>query len=184
MIRLRKYMHFFVAAIIYSLLMVSVYGSTPTVTRTQGNSVRGKFNVYKNTYTSTTSADTVIVLDADGNAFEVGDLMSQADKVILLQFQSAEGTAANVDKDVLWQGTLVNDASATILTGNDWITLETDQQDNLNVWLVTVDLDATPIVKLRVMVVDTAVVLGGTAVAEELYIKIPRAQLDFQRRTN
>lgn len=183
MIRLRKYMHFFVAVIIYSLLMVSVYGSTPTVTRTKGSSVRGKYNVYKNTYTSTTGKDTVIVLDADGNAFEVGDLMSQADKVILLQFQSAEGTASSVDKDVLWQGTLVSDADATILTGNDWITLETDQQDNANTWLVTIDLDSNPIVKLRAVVLDTAT-LGATAVAEELYIKIPRAQLDFQRRTN
>ena len=170
-------MHFWVGAIIYGLLMVTVYGSTPTVTRVKDGSVRNRYNVYKNTYTSTTSPDTVIVLDDSGNPFELGELMSQADKVVTLQFQSAEGTAANVDKDVLWQGTMVSDANATILTGNDWFTLETDQQDNLNTWIVTVDLDATPIVKLRVMVVDTATVLGGTAVAEELYIKVPRRGL-------
>ena len=91
MIRLRKYMHFWVGAIIYGLLMVTVYGSTPTVTRTKDGNIRNKFNVYKNTYTSTTGKDTVLVLDDSGNAFEVGDLMSQSDKLITLQFQSAEG---------------------------------------------------------------------------------------------
>lgn len=152
-------------------------GGQPTTTRAKETGVGGnRYRSVQNSFTATTSLDTIIVLDSNDNALATED-MEVNRTIFQLQFQTAETTQANSDWDVLWQVSGVEDASATTLTAtsilNDFTTVETDQFDNLRSWMATFDAAAYKGCKVRALLCEAATD-ADAAVAIEVYLIYPR----------
>lgn len=156
------------------LVAVPLFASQPTTTRTAQKGFSGnRYKTVKHTFTATTSLDTILVLDKDSRAIDAGDL--EVNRTILtLQFQTAEATAANSDWDVLWQVSSVSDASSTTFaSGDDWTTVETDQNDNSISWIATFDAASYKGMRIRALLAE-ADATADAAVAIEAYFKYPR----------
>lgn len=165
------------AFILLVAFVVPLWAGQPTTTRAKESSVGGsRYRSVLNSFTSTTSLDTVIVLDSNDKAFSTED--NEVSRTIFqIQFQTAETTASQSDWDVLWQVSGVNDAAATTLTAtsilNDFTTVETDEFDNNLSWVATFDAAAYKGCKVRALLSE-ANADSDAAVAIEAYIIYPR----------
>ncbi len=136
-----------------------------------------RYRVIKHTFTASTNLDSVIILAEDSTLVETGDLEVNR-TIFTLQFAIAEATASTSDWDVLWQVSSVKDASATIFpvvsaVPIDWITVETDQNDNSLGWVATFDAAAYKGMRVRA-ILSEADASTDTAVAVEVYYTYPR----------
>jgi len=118
----------------------SVFAAQPTATRS--NEYRkGHYVVVDNSFTATTGLDTVVILTSGDIAVPTWDLETADSTFFAIQFKTAETTGTSSDWDVLWQVTgessPVNDAGLDDADVTDWITVETDQNDNSLAWVAT-----------------------------------------------
>jgi hypothetical protein len=135
--------------LVFALLVafvVPLWAGQPTTTRAKQSGVGGnRYRSVLNSFTSTTSLDTVIVLDSNDNALPTED-MEVSRTIFQIQFQTAETTPSQSDWDVLWQVSGVSNAAATTLTAtsilNDFTTVETDEFDDDLSWVATFDAAA------------------------------------------
>ena len=160
------------------VLVVPLFSGQPTTTRARESGVGGdRYRVTKHTFTSTTSLDSIIILNKNNNAPDTDGL--EANRTIFtLQFNTAEGTASNSDFTVLWQVSAIADAVATTLTAvaatrADWVTVETDVNTDLLSWVVTFDAAAYKGQKVRAILAE-ADSGSDSAVAIEAYFTYPR----------
>ena len=150
----------------------------PTTTRTKLKGMGDpRYRVVKHTFTATTSLDSVIILAEDSTLVETGGLEVNR-TIFTLQFNIAEATASTSDWDVLWQVSSVKDASATIFpvvsaVPIDWITVETDQNDNSLGWVAVFDAASYKGMRVRAILAE-ADASTDTAVAIEAYFTYPR----------
>lgn len=147
-----------------------VQAGEPTTTRTKDNE-SGPYKTYKHTYTATTSLDTVLIANKNGNPVDLGDLAVNR-TIYTVAFQSAEGTATNVDKVVEWQVSAVSDAATGISDALDWVTIESDSINNATAAVHTFDAASYKGMRLRALLRDTQDTTD-TAVAEEVYFTVP-----------
>lgn len=162
------------------LLLVSagIYAAQMAETRSKEHT-EGKYRTVKITLTTTTGLDSAIVLNEDNVPFETGDLEVNR-TIFTLQFQSTE-TVAQVndsDFDVLWQVSAVksgrlNEVFPTESGYLDWITVETDQNDNSIGWVSTFDAAAYKGMRVRAILAETST-SADRVVNLELYLTYPR----------
>lgn len=159
------------------LSFANVFAAQPTTTRAREKGVGGaRHRVVKHTFTATTALDSIIILNENSNPPETNDL--EVNRTIYkLQFNTAEATANNSDWDVLWQVSAVQNASATIFpvvsaVPVDWVTVETDQNDDLLQWVATFDAAAYKGMRLRAILAE-ANADSDAAVAIEAYFVYP-----------
>lgn len=176
---MKKYTSHFIVALLALMAGYLLYAATPTVTRTKDISVRGRYQVVKHSYAVTRAAiDSALVLDADGNPFEVGELKSQQNKVVTLLFNTTEAHDESTHKIIIWQGSNVSDPGTGIADSLDWVDLERDTALSSDLFVQTIDLDATPVAKLRVIVADSSGGVTDGEGTEEVYIYVPKRELD------
>lgn len=159
---------FAVLALLLLVLTIDVGADTPTVTRAKDYSPAGSYHSVKNTWTSTTNSDSVLILNGNGGVFETAH-HTVNNTIFKLLFNSAEGTASSVDKVVKWQVSAVSDAGSGISDVTDWVIAETDSINNSNLAVATFDAANYKGMKVRVLLHDTA---NNSAVAEEAYIVV------------
>ena len=163
--------------VIFILYAVALFANIPTTTRANSISQRNTRTVI-HTFTATTGLDSIFILDASANAFETSDL-GPNNTVYSINFQTAETTASQSDFDVVWQvsGQTDADADANIgaiaLSEGDWVTVETDQNDNSISWNATFDAVNYRGMKVRA-VLSEANADSDAAVAIEVSINYPR----------
>ena len=156
-------------------IVVFTMGSTPTVTRDSGSQQKTKrFRTVTHTYTASTTLDTVLVLNESGNPIDLevnADVASDA--TFKIHFQSAEGTATNVDKVIEWQVSGKARPATGHAADGDWFVAETDSINNLTKSVQTFDASSYRGMKVRALMRDTQ---DGTdtAVAEEVEFTYPK----------
>lgn len=158
------------------VLVVPLFAAQPTTTRVKQNN-SGRYRTVKHTFTATTGLDSIIILNKNNNPIDTGDFEVNR-TTFVLQFNTAEATASQSDFDVLWQVSSVDDASATIFPVSsaapvDWVTVETDQNDDLVAWAATFDAAAYKGMKVRAILAE-ADASNDVAVAIEVYLTYPR----------
>jgi len=146
-----------------------------TVTRIIDIDNNKHYKTVKHTFTATTGLDTVLLQLANSTAFETTDLKVNS-TVYAVHFQTAEGTAANSDFNVLWQVSSATDASNVAFPGmviaRDWVTVETDQNDDSLAWVATFDAQNYKGYKLQAVLAESST-SADAAVAIEAGVKYP-----------
>ena len=150
----------------------------PTTTRTRLKGMGDPaYRVVKHTVTASTGLDSVMILAEDATLVETADLKVNR-TIFTLQFNIAQATASKSDWDVLWQVSSVKDASATLfpvvsVVPIDWITVETDQNDNSLGWVATFDSASWKGMRVRAILAE-ADDSTDEADAIEVYYTYPR----------
>lgn len=161
------------------LLLVSagIYAAQMAETRTRERG-EGNYETTRITLTTTTGLDSAIVLNKDNVPVETGHFVANR-TIFTLQFQSTETVAqvADSDFDVLWQVSavqsgLLNEVFPTEAGYLDWITVETDQNDNSIGWVATFDAASYKGMRVRAILgeADTS---SDRVVSLELYFTYP-----------
>lgn len=158
------------------VLVVPVFAAQPTTTRVSQNA-GGNYRIEKHTFTATTGLDSIIILGRNDDPIGTHDFKVNR-TTFVLQFNTAEATAANSDWNVLWQVSAVEDASATIFpvvsaVPVDWVTVETDVNSDLLQWAATFDAAAYKGMKVRAILAENNAD-SDAAVAIEAYLVYPR----------